>query len=416
MTITKLVNAAIALAVLAVGALALSSQPVRAHGERAQEPFLRMRSVQWYDLKWQPETVAVNETMKVSGKFRFSPDTHWPLTLAKPDVAFLNISHPGPVFVRKASFINGVNGANSTEFKLGHDYEFEITLRGREPGTWHVHTMLNILDGGAIVGPGKWVTVTGSRADFTNPVTTLTGDTIDLEFYGLANSLMWHGIWLALGAVWVVYWAAKRLFFSRHRMVAAGRGEELITGPDRVISFAMLAISIGLTIGGYVWANQKWPITLPLQSARQAIEPLPDVSNQVKVALERATYRVPGRSMTMNLKVTNTSNTPVRLGEFATATVRFQNPVVGTQDETTKSYPADLLAEEGLTVDNNTPIAPGETRVIQVTAQDAAWETERLSSLIFDPDSRFGGLLFFYGADGKRYMSDVGGVLVPIFI
>ena len=31
-------------------------------------------------------------------------------------------------------------------------------------------------------------------------------------------------------------------------------------------------------------------------------------------------------------------------------------------------------------------------------------------------DSRFGGLLFFYGADGKRYMSDVGGVLVPIFI
>lgn len=416
MTITKLVNATLALAVLAVGMLALSYQPAGAHGERAQEPFLRMRSVQWYDLKWSPETVAVNETMKVSGKFRFSPETHWPQTLAKPEVAFLNISHPGPVFVRKASFINGINGANSTRFKLGADYEFEITLRGREPGTWHVHTMINVLDGGAIVGPGKWVTVTGSRADFTNPVTTLTGETVDLEFYGLANNLLWHGIWLAIAAVWTVYWLAGRLFFSRHRMVAAGRGDELIRPFDRILSFAMLGIAIGLTIFGYVWANNKWPITLPLQSARESIVPLPDETNKVQVKLERATYRVPGRSMTMNLKITNTSNTPVRLGEFATATVRFINPVVGTMDDTTASYPNDLLAEEGLTVDNNTPIAPGETRVVQVTAQDAAWETERLSSLIFDPDSRFGGLLFFYGADGKRQISDVGGVLVPIFI
>jgi len=416
MTITKLVNAALAVAVLVVGVLALSSEPVRAHGERAQEPFLRMRSVQWYDLKWEPETVAVNETMKVSGKFRMSPETHWPQTLAKPELAFLNISHPGPVFVRKSSFINGVNGANSTSFKLGRDYEFEITLRGREPGTWHVHTMMNISHGGAIVGPGKWVTVTGSRADFTNPVTTLTGETVDLEFYGLANNLMWHGIWLVLGVVWIMWWAMKRLFFSRHRMVTAGRGDELISGPDRVISVVILALSVGVTIGGYVWANAKWPITLPLQSARQSIVPVPDETNKVQVVLERATYRVPGRSMTMNLKITNTSNTPVRLGEFATATVRFINPVVGTMDDTTASYPDDLKAEEGLTVDNNTPIAPGETRVVQVTAQDAAWETERLSSLIFDPDSRFGGLLFFYGADGKRQISDVGGVLVPIFI
>ena len=415
MRIMKLVNATLALAVLAIGVLALSSEPVRAHGERAQEPFLRMRSVQWYDVKWEPTTIAVNETMKFSGKFRISPETHWPQTLAKPEVAFLNVSHPGPVFVRKASFINGVNGANSTSFKLGRDYEFEVTLRGREPGNWHVHTMLNVQNAGAIVGPGQWVTITGNRADFTNPVTTLTGETVDLEFYGLFNSLMWHGIWLAIGAVWVVYWLSKRIFFSRHRMVSAGRGDELITGMDRAMSYTMLAIAIGLTAGGYIWAEMKWPITLPLQSAREAIVPLPDISNQVKVKLERATYRVPGRSMAMNIKVTNTTNTPVRLGEFATATVRFLNPVVGPQDEATKTYPDSLLAEEGLTVSNNRPIAPGETRTIQVQAQDAAWENERLSSLIFDPDSRFGGMLYFYGATGVRHMSDVGGVLIPIF-
>jgi len=416
MKFTKLVHAALALAVLALSALALSSQPARAHGERAQEPFLRMRSVQWYDLKWEPTEVAVNETMTVSGKFRFMPASQWPLTLAKPEIGFLNISHPGPVFVRKASFINGVNAANSTSFELGRDYEFEVKLKGREPGTWHVHTMMNIYNGGALVGPGKWVTITGDRADFTNPVTTLTGETVDLEFYGLANSLLWHGIWLAIGAVWLVYWLSGRMFFSRHRMVAAGRAEELTTGSDRLVSLVLLAVTIGLVIGGYIWAENKWPITLPLQSARQAIPPLPDETNKVKVELERATYRVPGRALQMKIKVTNTTNTPVRLGEFTTATVRFINPVVGPQDESSKSYPDDLLAEEGLIVSDNSPIAPGETRTLDLTAQDAAWETERLSSLIYDPDSRFGGLLFFYGADGSRQISDVGGVTVPQFI
>jgi len=184
---------------------------------------------------------------------------------------------------------------------------------------------------------------------------------------------------------------------------------------DRTLGFLMLFIALGVTLGGYIWANNKWPVTLPLQSAREFVRPLPDESNKVQVERKRATYRVPGRAMNMELEVTNTTDQPVRLGEFATATVRFINPVVGVMDDTTASYPDDILAEEGLTVDDNSPIAPGETRVINVRAQDAAWENERLSSLIFDPDSRFGGLLFFYGPDGTRHISDVGGVLVPQF-
>jgi len=415
MKMIKLINAALALAVLAVGTLALSVEPVRAHGERAQEPFLRMRSVQWYDVQWHPTTVAVNETMTLSGKFRLSPERMWPQTLAKPEVAFLNISHPGPVFVRKSSFVNGVNMANSTSFQLGRDYVFEIKLRAREPGRWHVHTMMNVQLGGAIVGPGKFVEITGKRSDFTNPVTTMMGDTIDLEFYGLGNSLTWQLAWSAIAFVWLGYWLFKRLFFSRGRMVAAGRGDELITPTDKALGFIMLFIALGVTMGGYIWANNKWPVTLPLQSAREFVEPLPDESNKVEVKLERATYRVPGREMQMKLRVTNTTDQPVRLGEFSTATVRFINSVVGFQDEMTADYPDDLLAEEGLTVDDNAPIAPGETRTIVVKAQDAAWENERLSSLIFDPDSRFGGLLYFYGPDGTRQISDVGGVLVPQF-
>ena len=387
-----------------------------AHGEKAQEPFLRMRTMQWYDVKWSTNKLAVNDELVLSGKFRVSPDWSWPRAAAKPDTAFLNVSVPGPVFTRESSFVNGVNMATSTNFELGRDYGFEVKMRARYPGTWHVHSMMNILNAGPLVGPGQYVEVTGNHADFTNPETTLTGKTIDLETYGASTNFAWHIFWGGLGLAWLLYWLSGRLFFSRNRMVAAGRGDELVTMRDKVVAATFLIAAIGGSAYSYYRAVTDNPIQLPLQGARAHVEPLPDTANSVEVKLLKATYRVPGRSMKMQIEVKNKNSEPVRLGEFSTATVRFLNPEVGIQDETTKTYPEYLLAEKGLTVTQGAPIAPGETRIIDIEAQDAAWEVERLSSLIFDPDSRFGGLLMFYGADGKRYMSDVGGVLVPQFI
>jgi len=45
---------------------------------------------------------------------------------------------------------------------------------------------MNVEGGGPIIGPGKWVTIEGSMKDFTDPITTLTGQTIDLERQGAA--------------------------------------------------------------------------------------------------------------------------------------------------------------------------------------------------------------------------------------
>ena len=39
-----------------------------------------------------------------------------------------------------------------------------------------------------------------------------------------------------------------------------------------------------------------------------------------------------------------------------------------------------------LTVSDNSPLAPGETRTVEVTASDAAWEIYRLADLIYDPE------------------------------
>jgi methane/ammonia monooxygenase subunit B len=139
--------------------------------------------------------------------------------------------------------------------------------------------------------------------------------------------------------------------------------------------------------------------------------PLPK-DESVIVAVERAEYRVPGRQMSMALRVTNNSDAPVQLGEFMCGSIRFMNEPV-MKDES--AYPENLLAEEGLEVEDNNPIAPGETRTIKATATDAAWENERMSDLIYDPDSRFGGIVHFIGGGGKKHSISIGGSIIPVF-
>jgi methane/ammonia monooxygenase subunit B len=160
--------------------------------------------------------------------------------------------------------------------------------------------------------------------------------------------------------------------------------------------------------------NEKYPVTTPLQAGLlrgMKTYQMPEATVSVKV--DDATYRVPGRAMQMTLTLTNNGDSAVRLGEFNTAGVRFLDPAVHEDDT---NYPDDLLAEEGLTVSDNSPLAPGETRTVEVTASDAAWEVYRLADLIYDPDSRFAGLLFFWDAKGVRQMVTVDAPLIPTFI
>jgi len=411
-----IINKTIWMGLLAIVTMVSVPTVVTAHGERSQEPFLRMRTVQWYDVTWSKDSVAVNEEVVVKGKFRIAPD--WPTSAALPDVAFLNISTPGPVFVRKKTLVNGVSAVNSMKFEQGEDYEWEVHLKGRHPGKWHIHSMLNVKDAGPIVGPGKYIEVTGSHADFKNEVVTLTGETINLENYGIAQAVTWHIIWAVIAAAWLLFWLLRPMWFSRFP-VAMGDGQDpdsLITTKDKVVSAGFLIVAIGLTFFGYMKAESDYPVTLPLQAAMANVDPLPKSDEQVKVKTETATYRVPGRAMKATITITNNTEQSIRLGEFNTATVRFLNPNVGIMDETAKGYPDYLLAEEGLIIENDRSIAPGQTVTLDFTAQDAAWETERIASLIYDPDSHFGGLLFFYGEDGTRYISNIHGSLIPKFI
>jgi methane/ammonia monooxygenase subunit B len=274
--------------------------------------------------------------------------------------------------------------------------------------------MLNVKGGGPIIGPGKWVTITGSMGDFVNNVTTLTGETINLETYNLDNVYFWHAFWYALGLAWLFYWVRKPMFIPRSIAVESGKGDSLITATDKKVAMGFAVGTIAIIAISMGNANEQFPITTPLQAGLlRGIKSIEMPATSVSVKVEDATYRVPGRAMQMTLTITNNGDSAVRLGEFNTAGVRFMDSKVA-QDET--GYPDDLLAEEGLTVSDNSPLAPGQSRTVQVTASDAAWEVYRLADLIYDPDSRFAGLLFFFDEAGNRQLITIDAPLIPTFI
>lgn len=399
-------------ALLALVAGGIYAPMAAAHGEKSQAAFMRMRTIHWFDLNWSKDVVKVNEDVEISGKFHVF--SGWPETVDKPEISFLNIGIPGPVFIRKASYIGGQLVPRSVSLELGKTYDFKVVLKARRPGEWHVHTMLNVKGGGPIIGPGKWIKIEGSMADFKNPVTTLTGQTVDLENYGLGNVVFWHFFWYAFGVAWMLYWCRRPIFLPRMVMAAEGRDSELVTSTDRKVAMGFAATTLLVVIFGMSSANSKYPITIPLQAGllrgiKSAELPKPSIA----VKVEDATYRVPGRAMNMTVTLTNNGDRPVRLGEFYTASVRFLDPGVYKD---TSGYPEDLLAEEGLSVSDNSPLKPGETRTVKVTASDAAWEVYRLADIIYDPDSRFAGLLFFFDDQGSRQIVEVDAPLIPNFM
>jgi methane/ammonia monooxygenase subunit B len=278
--------------------------------------------------------------------------------------------------------------------------------------------MINVQGAGGLLGPGQWIEVRGSAADFRYPAVTLTGLSIpNLETYGLGGVALWHILWGVLALAWVLWWIRRPLFLPRNALLERGEEDMLVTPLDRRLAAVLLMVTLVVVIVGFRWAEVSHPRTIPLQGGRVKLPPVAQPERPVALTLERATYDVPGRSMRLALKVTNTADQPIRLGELSTANVRFVNhDLPAAVARVDPGYPADLLARTGLRIERDEPIKPGESRVLQVAATDVAWETERLTSFLNDPDSRFGAMLFFYEPDGTRRSAMIGGPIIPTFV
>jgi methane/ammonia monooxygenase subunit B len=409
MVVSKLARWAVGLALAAGVALVSMAGPASAHGEKSQQAFLRMRTLNWYDVKWSKREVNVNDTFEITGKIHFF--SGWPQAVAKPEVAFLNVGEPGPVAVRLESFIGDQFVPRSVAFNVGDDYNFRIVLKARREGRWHIHPTCGVQGGGPIVGPGEWITIKGSMDSFTNPTTLVTGETIDLETYGIASVWAWHIFWFVFGVGWIMYWFLRRGFLGSYFALESGR--EIITQRDKTIGAAALGVTLLIVIYGYASAQASYPRTLPLQAGKLIIHPMELPAPTLAVKVLGGRYKVPGRELDFNIKITNNGKEAVRAGQFTTAGLVFLNPEVFTGKY---EYPEYALADRGLSVSDPKPLAPGETREMTVKVQDAIWDVQRLSDLAYDTDSQFGGLLMFYSDSGNREVVEVGGPVVPEFV
>jgi len=390
---------------------------VQAHGERAQLASMRMRTLHWFDTEVTPANVKVGDTVTLTGKF--IPSEHWPEHLPSIEhMAFLNIGVPGPTFIRVHSEVNGVPMMRSTAFERGKLFEYKVVVRARIPGRYHIHPLINVESAGTLVGKGTWVEVAPATTSepFVNNVTTLLGDTIDLETYGLRHVYIWHFIWIVMGIAWLLFWLVrkKELFiprFIRIRALGDDRANELITKGDFIGSSVFFTLTLVIMLTGYLWAEKKYPITIPLQTGKVEVPGLVIPKGDLQIEVDNATYKLAGRSLIMHMTMTNHGDRPLRIGEFVTANIRFINPVV---DAGRIVDGEEMVAREGLKASVEV-IKPGQSIDVALTAEDALWEQYRMTGLIYDPDSRFAGLMFYYDDQGKRYYQEIGGPILPSF-
>jgi methane/ammonia monooxygenase subunit B len=395
---------------------ALAPLPALAHGERATEPYIRTRTVQWYDVKWTGNRISVNDTVTVTGRFHLMED--WPDAVRKPDLVFMSNASPGAVLTRVESYINDVPAQQSLKkLELGRDYTFKLVMKGRIPGRWHFHPMLNVSGAGPIVGPGSWVEVVGRAADYRHAVTTIDGTRIeDTQNYGVNRAQAWQLGYVLIAVVWLVWWLRRPLIVPRWLATQKGLEDLLVTRTDDKVAAAVLVLVLLVVIVGFINVKADYPRVVPLQAGSLATPPLPQAPALVTVRFRKAEYDVPGRSMRMIVEVTNNAARPVRLGEFLTASLRFVNrslPVAVAAIDA--AYPRELVPTSGIVVAEDTPLAAGETRVIRIDATDAAWELERLVGFLTNVDSRVGALLFFYDDKGARHITSVAGPILPVF-
>lgn len=387
---------------------------VEAHGERATEPYIRTRTVHWYDMSWSTDSVAVGENYTIKGKFRLFSD--WPDAAARPDLIYVSAYGPGAVMTRLESRLNGLPAQQSfINAELGRDYEFEIVMRGRVPGRWHVHTIVQVAGAGAIVGPGNWVEVTGNASDFSQSVKTMTGTSIDdVERYKVASAQWYHFALSLVALAWLLWWLRRPLFVPRWLVMQKGKDDLLVTALDDKIAAVMVGLMLIIAVVGYHNATQAYPYVVPLRGGWTKLPPQPKPIEPIQTKLTHAEYDVPGRSLRMRADISNTTSVPVRLGEFMTAELRFINKSLPAAVKgVDPNYPEELVPASGLIVDNDL-IAPGETRSVYLEATDAVWEVERLVSFLSDVDSRVGGLAYFWDEQGNRYMSELAGPIVPV--
>lgn len=367
---------------LVIGVL-VAPQPAGAHGEEAQEPFLKTRTVGWVGVDFQGGEVREGESgdmelfitqgepVTITGTTTIM--NQWPNTLADgvPDTGFLTVIAPGPVVTIQEKSINGVSAPHRLQSAKGDIYPFEIVIEGRTPGRWHVHPAFAVQGAGTLLGPGRWINV--SEADeYSNPITLANGSVVNLENYGLQFVWWYSTITFLIGVAWMLYWTLRKrtvqnlAVTSQIPLNTDGMNVGLITKEDHRNMNIFLAVTLLMTVGGFFWQMNAYPDKLP-QQVIQFAPPQPDLVNFASGFASGSTFDSASETLTVTLELTNNGTADMEIAEYTASTLSFVNtalrdPLFGQ---------AEMNVESG-------PIAPGETREVTLVMSDERWTGDQL--------------------------------------
>lgn len=399
--------------ILSIVAVLISSHATRvfAHGEAADEPFLKDLTVAFYDVHVSPTAVKVGEPVTITGSVKVLET--WPYTLDPPQTAYVTPVVPGPCFALTERIINGESSPGSIFVDKGGIYQFKMVMTARNPGHWHVHPGIAIQGTGTLLGPGEWVTVDPGAQPFKLDVTLLDGKTVDLEHFGGSFVWWWSFAGFLVGVIWMLYWTVPKRTVTRLAVTLQLPVNDdapdigLITPRDHMWMDLLAGVTVLMLIVGWVYMAVKYPVRLPQQTVRFAPDPISAGDGLISVHPEGATFDEKTDTLLINFEAKNNSPSAVSLKQYIMAMTTFVN---GGQAEMAAAGPSHYVGQ--LAVEPDGAIAPGETRKLTLKMRNEVFLEERLIPL-HDPQQLIAGLLRFQNAAGKEDLVTLKSVLVP---
>lgn len=399
--------------VVSIVAILISSYATRvfAHGEAADEPFLKDLTVAFYDVHVTPTSIKVGEPVTIIGTVKILET--WPYTLDAPETAYVTPVVPGPCFILTERTVNGESTPGSIFVKKGGIYQFKMVMTGRNPGHWHVHPGIAIQGTGTLLGPGEWVTVEPSAQPFRLDVTLLNGKTVDLEHFGGAFAWWWSFAGFLIGVIWMLYWTVPKRTVTRLAVTlqlpinddAPDIG--LITPRDHMWMDLLAGVTVLMLIVGWVYMAVQYPVRLPQQTVRFAPETISPGDGLASVHPNGATFDDKTDTLLINFEVKNNGASPITLKQYIMAMTTFVN---GGKDQMAAAGPSEYVGQ--LAVEPDGAIAPGESRKLTLKMTNEVFLQERLIPL-HDPQQQIAGLLRFQDAQGKQDLVTLKSVLEP---
>jgi methane/ammonia monooxygenase subunit B len=373
-----------ALALVAAGiavALVAPATPATAHGEAAQESFLRMGTVAFWDVSYTLEDGTViesgsgedveikqNEAVTIKGTAKILETFPNQLGSGEPDEGFVGIVVPGPVVVVKEKKINGLVAPHAIELQKGDVFNYEIKVVGRTVGRFHLHSIFGVHKAGSLVGPGQYFDIKAADGGFVNTAKLDNGDTINLEKIGVGGLWFWTIVSFLIGFWWLLYWIVPKPTVTRLPVTLQiplntdGQVYGLISKKDHRQMNVIMGVTLLLTVGSMFYYAQAYPNTIVHQVLRQPVPEAELAPSFANVTATGAEYDVPDRRVDLTLEVENTGDTPVTVTEFTTSLYTW-------------------TVEDGTLELEGGEIAPGATGEVTLKIKDERWKSERMMPL-----------------------------------